>query len=180
MASFNKLPQSGRKIKDSGFLIQPRKRFRVHSTKMTDLFLFFFFLKAVYNLLLFSQRRKLHRSVAKYYEKNNIHVFTLLAHHWLQSLEKGVRKYGLPSFSSKLNCMFFFFLSQKGLVDEDYIMGLRKVGEYAVKIGKQTKKATATHESKVLFNKLSAILSSVKDPDGQYKVNSLRGSLLSY
>src|SRR5690554_3381600 len=46
--------------------------------------------EALYNLLLFSHRRRLHRAIAEYYESNSIPVFTLLAHHYLHSLEARV------------------------------------------------------------------------------------------
>lgn len=106
--------------------------------------------EALYNLLLFSQRRKLHRAIAEYYEKNNIPVFTLLANHWLNSLEKGVL--GSLVLSSLL----------QGALDDDYIAAVNKVMKYATKISKQTKKPTATQEAQNCYNKLLAMLKTVK------------------
>jgi hypothetical protein len=48
------------------------------------------FQEVLYNLLLFSQRRALHATIARYYESMNKPVYSSLLHHWILSLEEGV------------------------------------------------------------------------------------------
>ena len=43
--------------------------------------------------MLFSQRRALHKQIALNYEKTNSTSFATLAHHWLHSLDEGVRNF---------------------------------------------------------------------------------------
>jgi predicted ATPase len=46
--------------------------------------------KVIYNLLLFAQRRTLHKAIAQHLEQQNSPAYSQLAHHWLHSLEQGV------------------------------------------------------------------------------------------
>jgi predicted ATPase len=46
--------------------------------------------EALYNLMLFSQRRALHKSIALYYQQSEKPSLGVLAHHWLNTLDEGV------------------------------------------------------------------------------------------
>src|SRR5690349_12572146 len=95
--------------------------------------------------MLFSQRRLLHKAIAEYYENHLLKMFSIIAHHWYYSLEKGVGR------TMELNLTF------QAPLDNNSADVIKKIIHYSKKVAKQVR-ATASSEAGEVLDKVEKFL----------------------